>query len=244
MEIEKKEGERESVCPRCQLEIENKKFEQQMQKEIHEQVQRRKYNTLASKSLIQDESIKLARFDNYEDLGAEERVNKQHALRVVERYKKGERFNLWIQSLITGVGKSHLAMAILKELNSLEVSTLFIDIDEMLRKMRSSFGDKESPYTEAYFIDLCSKVDFLVLDDLGAETGDIDTEKRASDYTSRILRAIMNGRQTKSTIITTNLNSERLNEIYDRKVISRMMANIESIVFEKAKDKRISKINF
>ena len=156
----------------------------------------------------------------------------------------GEQFNLWIQSEITGVGKSHLAMSILKALNSLERSCLFLDIDETLRKIRGSFDNEDSKYTEQYFIDLATEVDFLVLDDLGAETGDIATTKRASDYTSKVLRAIVNGRQHKSTIITTNLVSNQLNNIYDRKVISRMMTNIESITFKQSMDKRIKKIDF
>lgn len=234
----------QSICPRCQLDAENERFEKQVQQEIEESQQRIKYNVLGSRSLVQDESIRQATFDSFIDSGGEERSNKQRALQFVESYQRGEQFNLWIQSQITGVGKSHLAMSILKALNSLEVSCLFIDIDEMLRKIRASFDNPDSIYTEAYFIDLCTKVDFLVLDDLGAETGDIDTKKRASDYTSKILRAIMNGRQMKSTIITTNLTSHRLNEIYDRKVISRMMTNLQTITFKTANDKRIERLNF
>lgn len=234
----------QSVCPRCELEAETSKEDEQFRNEIAERKKRNKYNVLASKSVVPDESIKLARFDNYHELGDEERVNKQKAWQLVECLKKGYQQNVWIQSRITGVGKSHLAMAMLKELNTLETSCLFLDIDEMLRRIRGSFNDKDSPFTEQYFIDLATEVDFLVLDDLGAETGDIDTTKRASDYTSRILRAIQNGRQLKSTIITTNLTSERLNAIYDPKVISRLMKNIDTIRFEHAKDKRIKNIGF
>lgn len=234
-----------TTCPRCELDKQDAIFARQVNKELYERQASKKLNTLAKCSILQDETIKLARFDNYnETLGPEEAQNKAKAWQCVERYKNGEQFNLWVQSEITGVGKSHLAMSILKALNSLECSCLFLDIDEMLRKIRGSFDDKSSKYTEQYFIDLALSVDFLVLDDLGAETGDIDTKKRASDYTSRILRAVVNGRQHKSTIITTNLKSDQLNGIYDRKVISRAMANIETIRFTQAKDKRIAKLNF
>lgn len=234
----------EAVCPRCELEHESEQVRLANEREILESMALAKYRVLPDKSLIQDDSIKLATFDNYKEFSGEERANKQRALQLVESLKQGHQRNIWLQSEITGVGKSHLAMAILKALNSKTVSTLFIDIDEMLRKIRGTFDNKESPFTEQYFIDLCTEVDFLVLDDLGAETGDIDTKKRASDYTSRILRAIQNGRQLKSTIITTNLTSERLNAIYDRKVISRLMKNIEVIRFVEATDKRIKDIGF
>ncbi|WP_341320851.1 ATP-binding protein [Solibacillus sp. FSL H8-0523] len=235
----------QTTCPRCELDKQDAIFARQVNKELYEQQASKKLNTLAKCSILQDETIKLARFDNYKEaLGPEEATNKAKAWEYVKRFIAGEQFNLWIQSEITGVGKSHLAMSILKALNSLERSCLYLDIDEMLRKIRGSFDNKDSKYTEQYFIDLATEVDFLVLDDLGAETGDIDTKKRASDYTSKILRAIANGRQHKSTIVTTNLKSTQLNGIYDRKVISRLMANIEIIKFTQATDKRIANLNF
>lgn len=78
-------------------------------------------------------------------------------------------------------------------------------------------------------------MDLLVLDDLGAE--------RASEYTSNVLRSIFNARQDKSTVVTTNLSGKRLTGyvdkegkshagMYDKKMISRAMVNIESIVFK------------
>lgn len=233
------------ICTRCELDKQNEVEEKAFNKELHKGLAARKFNTLAKASILQDATILNASFDNYNpNLGKEEAINKQKALSFTQRYKAGEQFNLWIQSAITGVGKSHLAMSILKELNSLETECVYLDLDDTLRKIRGSFSDKESKYTEDYFIELATRVDYLVLDDLGAETGDIDTERRASDYTSKILRAIMNGRQDKSTIITTNLSSEKLNKIYDRKVISRLMTNIEFIIFKEAVDKRIKKLDF
>lgn len=98
-------------------------------------------------------------------------------------------------------------------------------------------------------------MDLLVLDDLGAETGDIYSNKRASEYTSNVLRSIFNARQDKSTGVTTNLLGKRLTGyvdkegkshagMYDKKMISRAMVNIESIVFKESVDKRPSKVGF
>src|SRR5690606_39233922 len=88
------------------------------------------------------------------------------------------------------------------------------------------------PYTETYFIDLAAKVDFLVIDDLGAETGNINTDKEASDFKTRILRAIVNGRQNKSTIFTTNLNSKQIISMYDAKLADRMLKNARIINYK------------
>ena len=60
-----------------------------------------------------------------------------------------------------------------------------------MRKIKDSFSNRQSKYTERYFVDLLSSVDFLALDDVGAETGAIDTDiKTASDFVQRILYAI------------------------------------------------------
>jgi len=164
----------EESCPRCFCEKENAAFEAEFKAELQQQQAQVKFNTLSNKSLLQDKTLLDATFDSYIAESNEEQANKQQALRYVERYQQGHRFNLWFNGK-PGVGKSHLSMSILKALNSLHESCLYIDIDEMLRKIRASFNDKESPYTEQYFIDLLTDVDFLVLDDLGAETGNIDT---------------------------------------------------------------------
>ena len=90
-------------------------------------------------------------------------------------------------------------------------------------------------------VDKYAKVDLLVLDDLGGETGFIGTDKVASDFTQRILYHLMNRRQDKSTIITTNLNSKQISAMYDSKVVSRLYKNLGGniIKFEKSKDRRI-----
>lgn len=254
----------ESYCPVCWRDAETKKLSQEFTKQLLDVDRVKKHKTLGSKSIIQDNTIKAATFDSFKPTNAEEQRNKDHALNVAMRYCKGDVFNTWIQSAETGVGKSHLAMSILKVVNAYgnqETSCLFVDVARMMELIKDSFNNKKRPadaqsiYTEEYFTTLCGMVDLLVLDDLGAETGDIHSTKRASEYTSSVLRSIFNARQDKSTIITTNLSGKRLtgykdkdgNEhagMYDKKMISRAMVNIESIVFKESVDKRPSKLEF
>jgi DNA replication protein DnaC len=87
-------------------------------------------------------------------------------------------------------------------------------------------------------------VDFLVLDDVGAETGAMDTDKRASDFIHRVLYGITNARQNKSTITTTNLGSKDLYSMYDKKIVSRLFRKPKFIVYENTKDKRINQLPF
>lgn len=238
--------EGEEVCPLCESDRRSEELSKQETEKIAKAHLVKSYNVLQSKSLIRDKSIADASFGNYAVQEEEETTNKQRAADAFQKYKKGQVFNTWLTGL-PGVGKSHLAMSLLRNLNEMgsrDKSCLFIDIDEMLRLIRDSFNNRESQYTERYFIDLLSNVDYLVLDDLGAETGDIDSSKKASEFTSKILRAVCNARQDKSTIITTNLTRGALEKMYDPKLVSRLMKNTFLINFKETSDKRIRNIDF
>lgn len=234
------------MCTVCEGEKLTRQLEEEVAQEIFGRQSLSKYNTLLKDSILQDETLLDAGFKNYIVTEAEETANKERALKALNQYRSGETFNIWLTGN-TGVGKSHLAMAILRSLNELDerkTSCLFVDVDEMLRRIRDSFNNRESKYSEQYVTDLLTSVDYLVLDDLGAETGNIDTDKTASDFTSRVLRGIINGRQNKSTIITTNLQRPKLEDMYDKKLVSRLMKNTYLINFVETKDKRVRNLEF
>lgn len=236
----------EEMCTVCEGEKLTKQLEQEVAQEIFERQNLAKYHLLYKESILQDETLLEAGFKNYDVTEREETANKERVLKALNKYLSGEIFNIWLTGN-TGVGKSHLAMALLRSLNELDdrkYSCLFVDVDEMLRRIKDSFKNHESKYTEHFVTDLLGSVDYLVLDDLGAETGDIDTTKRASDYTSRVLRGIINARQNKSTIITTNLNRAKLEEMYDKKLVSRLMKNTYLINFVETTDNRVRNIDF
>ena len=228
------------VCPRCETERETEKLkisESERFKEINEKKQ---YNIFFNQSIIADATLLNANFDTYKAETSEERNNKNLCLEITERLKAGQVFNCVLQGL-QGSGKSHLAYSILQKLNesNLNTSSLFISVDEMIRLIKDSFSNKESKYTEQFFVKLLSSVTYLCLDDLGAETGAITSDKTASDFVQRILYAVTSSRQDKVTITTTNLSSEQLFNMYDKKLVSRLLRNIKSVVFEETKDKRM-----
>lgn len=97
-----------------------------------------------------------------------------------------------------GVGKTHLAVAILKTLIQEKlVSARFIDETELLRRLQYSYGP-DSPETEREVVLPLLNVDLLVWDDLG--TG------RPTEWVAETIRTIINHRYTynKQTILTTN----------------------------------------
>lgn len=210
---------------------------------------RNTYDWLSNLSILSDETIKKARFDNYIEDEEETKMNKKKAILIAKSYLDGEAFNT-VMSGNPGAGKSHLAMSILQAVNEFSEpyrKCLFISVDELMRRIRNSFNDPLSKDTEQRMVEMISKADLVVLDDLGAETGSMHTDSTASDFTSRTLYALVNGRQNKSTIITTNLSSKELDKKYDRKLMSRLykgtIANNSILTFNNTNDKR-SKIEF
>ncbi|WP_181313542.1 ATP-binding protein [Planomicrobium soli] len=238
--------EEEEICPLCERERNTELLSQQQSEKIRQAHASKAYLAFSKQSILTDENLYSASFGNYEAKQHEEIANNEKAVKAYQRYKGGEVFNTWLTGM-PGVGKSPLAMSILRNLNETgekDKCCLFISVDEMLRKIRGTFDNRESIYTENYFVDLLSVADHLVLDDLGAETGATGTGKQASDFTLRVLYAIANARQNKPTIITSNLSKGELVKMYDAKLVSRLMKDTYLIKFEETSDKRIKNIEF
>lgn len=233
------------ACPECQREALEKKEEAYRLELTRRHHKRITYDRLYKDSLVSDLTIKDASFQTFEPDSEESERNKLIARQIAGRYLKGDVFN----TLLTGnagAGKTHLAMSMLKAVNENSDpwrSCLFLSIDEWLLYIRSTYNENRITHEdEQSILEKYSSVDLLVLDDLGAETGFIGTKKTASDFTQRMLYGLMNRRQDKSTIITTNLNSGQVSAMYDQKVISRLYKRVskETIIkFEESTDKRI-----
>jgi len=96
-----------------------------------------------------------------------------------------------------GVGKTHLAVAALKELIQKGTAGLFCDYRELLKEIQASYNPASST-TEMSILEPIRTVEILVLDDLGAN--------KPSDWVRDIIEIILNARYNKrlTTIITTN----------------------------------------
>ncbi len=97
-----------------------------------------------------------------------------------------------------GVGKTHLAVAVLRDLvSSKGVLGQFWDFHELIREIRNSY-DQETRTTELQVLEPVVTADILVLDDLGAW--------KMTDWMVDTLFYILNGRymEKRATLITTN----------------------------------------
>ncbi|NLY46681.1 MAG: ATP-binding protein [Tissierella sp.] len=103
-----------------------------------------------------------------------------------------------------GVGKTHLAAAIVNELNNKLYSTYFGNIVDIISTLKSTYS-RNSSLTEIEAIDIMtSKVDLLIIDDLGKE----NTTEHNLSLLYRIINRLYENE--KPIIITTNCNSKDL----------------------------------
>lgn len=141
-----------------------------------------------------------------------------------------------------GVGKTHLAVALLKdsikdvrELNDfvtpISRSSLFVSVPELLMELRWSYsgqGEAERGVLVRY-----TSADTLVLDDLGAE--------KASEWVLQMLYIIIDRRYRdfKKTIITSNLSLDEISERLGDRIASRI-AGMCTIVRMDGEDRRVA----
>ena len=97
----------------------------------------------------------------------------------------------------SGVGKTHLAVAALKELIRRGHSGLFCDYRELLKEIQASYNPA-SESTEMSILEPIRNVEILVLDDVGAS--------KPSDWVRDIVGIVLNARynENRTTVITTN----------------------------------------
>jgi DNA replication protein DnaC len=106
-----------------------------------------------------------------------------------------------------GVGKTHLAVAVLRELaRGKGARGQFWDFHELIREIRNSYND-ETKTTELQVLEPVVEADILVLDDLGAW--------KMTDWMNDTLFYVLNSRYTarRATLVTTNYQDADLDKI-------------------------------
>lgn len=114
-----------------------------------------------------------------------------------------------------GTGKTHLAVAILKEVIAKGYRGLYWNVPELFLELRRRMDDS-SVENEADLFDTARRVDLLVLDDLGAE--------RTSEYVLDRLYVLINRRyeDDSATIITSNKSLAELKQQLSPRIASRI----------------------
>jgi DNA replication protein DnaC len=135
-----------------------------------------------------------------------------------------------------GLGKSHLAVSVLKTVmqqrrpgSNENIRAIYINLPKLKTKIKESWG-KESALSEAKIIEALETVELLVLDELGGEFNKKD--EQGNSFFNDIIYQIIDARQGRNTIYTSNMQPKELEQQYNRKIYERIFANIHLLEFE------------
>ena len=231
----------QEFCPECTKELIERQDREGVDNSLNAETYLKTYNVLMRDSTIPRE-LKEASFENFIAETAEEKQLLEFARGQVEKYLDGMTGNTLFTGS-TGIGKSHLSVAIAKAINEGHKakgepkSVLFVNLTEILRRVRESFSSPTS--LEGYYSRMLKEVDYLVLDDLGIKS-DNASSKGKSSWEEEFVFDILSNRD--KTIITTNLSSSEIASLYSNRVASRVRTGLEGNFFKSftIKDKRYS----
>ena len=114
----------------------------------------------------------------------------------------------------TGLGKTHLSLAVAKEVTEKGYGAVYCSTPEIISEIEKEHFGKN---TDNGTLEMLKECDLLVLDDLGTEFHTSFTKTTAYNLiNSRLIHR-------KPTIISTNLELEELEELYSRRLVSRLM---------------------
>lgn len=178
--------------------------------------------TFKSDSLI-NEDLQDATFENYIPETASQKAALQIAIDYVRDFNKKSGL---IMAGRTGVGKSHLSVAISKEIIKSKYTSLFISIPRLMTVIKSTYNNK-SEKTELDILRAIQNVDLLIFDDLGAEREDDDDKGTA--WSKQKIFEITDGRAGKATIYTSNYNANQLINMYGERDFGRMVKDCKAI---------------
>ena len=124
----------------------------------------------------------------------------------------------------TGLGKTHLSLAIANELISNGFSVVYVSAPDILSKLEKEHFSYDYS-SEQELMQSLIDCDLLILDDLGTEF--------ATQYTNATMYNIFNSRvnMNKPMIINTNYEFKELEDQYSSRFLSRLMSAYSILVF-------------
>ncbi len=189
----------------------------------------------------QFESVRLPKrydgfhFHNYKPQTASQQAAFKFATGLTMEYPAVERGLLFMGSV--GVGKTHLAVSILKGLTERGFSCLFYEFGSLLKEIQDSYN-VNTQTSELGVLAPVLNAEVLVLDELGAS--------KPKDWVRDTMAHVINTRYNdkKLTIFTTNYLDERRNdreEVLDDRIGTRLRSRLYEMcktVFIDGKDYR------
>lgn len=204
-------------------------------------------NRMKNNSMITDDHIWQCTFDNYQAVDPETKKARELALswskQIVEKRN--------LHAIMTGkpgAGKTHLGMATIQKVmddSNYTLTCAIVSYRELLEQLKFAMNDAEARKSiTGGLMNELKKIDFVVIDDLGAELGDIANPNKPTPYNLDTLNSLVEARLNRSTMFTSNLNSDQLLSLYGERIYSRILngagerENLNALRFINTTDKR------
>lgn len=199
-------------CIRCMDKNKETKHREDSELYAHkkQQVFHRNFNSSNIPRRYTERTFENFRIEN-SDMGAAIDTARKYLLKITSESNQGA--NL-ILSGLPGTGKTHIACAIGREFCN-HGRVLFVTVSEVIRKIRTSYR-QGSEKTEQDIIDFYSRVNLLIIDEIGIQKG--------TESEEHLLFEIINNRYSgfKSTILISNLNASELKDLIGERAFDRM----------------------
>ena len=189
----------------------------------------------ASKSLPAPDHLSAYRFeafslDYYPDSGNGAISPRQQMRSVLKKCRNfAKAFPCDGESLLfvgrTGLGKTHLSLAIANEVAKSGAAVAYTSAQDLVdRSERVKFG-RNTDGTDQEFVQGALSCDLLILDDLGSEY--------LNQFAASTLFHVINTRllERRSTIISTNLIPQELQDRYSERLASRILCSYSALPF-------------
>jgi len=208
----------ETMIANMGCKCEDMKLVKQALHQRNEMVMKRIHRIFEGHSLI-NQALRKASFTSYHPKNEDQHNAKVAMMNYAKTFDADDCHNILLVGGY-GVGKSHLAVSVTKELMQQGKTALFLSVPKLLTKIRHTYN-QHSQCSEVDILDLIESVDLFVLDDLGTE---YTNQRNATDnWTHTKLFEILDSRSGKATIYTTNLRSEVLEQKMNERNLSRIL---------------------
>lgn len=153
-------------------------------------------------------------FENYKATTTQQKIVREKARLYAVDF--GKTMAGFIFSGNPGTGKNHLAAAICNDLLRRNKTVLIITVADIMSAMRETFNNADAAKTEERLLDDLSRVDLLVIDEIGVQN--------ESRYEKVVINQIVDRRTSsrRPTGMLTNLNQEGLHRQLGERVMDRM----------------------
>lgn len=123
-----------------------------------------------------------------------------------------------------GLGKTHLSLAIAKEVIDQGFGVIYVSAPEMLKRLEDEHFGRGSDLRGASE-QLMTECDLLIIDDLGTEF--------VTKFSTTVIYNIINSRLLTGSpmVLNTNLSIKELQEIYGSRMVSRIIGSLDRIEF-------------